>query len=394
VTNALPDPIPGLPRAAGDVTVAVGLSGGVDSSIAAWLLQRHGYRVIGLTMQIWDGALALPDEGRSGCYGPGEARDIAAAQALARRLGIPHHVVPLAPEYAVEVLDYFRAEYLAGRTPNPCVRCNRTMKFGLMLERARAMGIVFDRFATGHYARVEHDPATGREWLRKSVDAAKDQTYFLSRLTQAQLAQVMFPLGGLAKPQVKGLAREIGWAEIADKDESQNFIESKDYGVLFQETGQTPGPIVDAGGRVVGQHRGVVHYTVGQRKGLGIGGAGEPLYVIRIDACANTVVVGTHADCFAGGLTAGDLNWIAAEPALKEPRRIRARIRQQHREAGALLTVRQEGGRVLARVAFDEPQMAVTPGQAVVFYEDDLVLGSGIIEAAFEGVAATVASRL
>lgn len=386
-SDILPDSIPGLPRASGDVTVAVGLSGGVDSSIAAWLLQRHGYRVIGLTMQIWDGALPLPDEGRSGCYGPGEARDIAAAQALAQRLGIPHHVVPLAPEYATEVLGYFRAEYLAGRTPNPCVRCNRTMKFGLMLERARAMGIVFDRFATGHYARVEHDAATGRHWLRKAVDGAKDQTYFLSRLTQDQLAQVMFPLGGLTKPQVKALAREIGWAEIADKDESQNFIESKDYGVLFAEAGQTPGPIVDAGGRVVGQHRGVVHYTIGQRKGLGIGGAGEPLYVIRIDACANRVVVGTHADCFAGGLTAGDLNWIATEPVLDAPRRIRARIRQQHREAEATLTVRQDRGRIMADVMFKEPQMAVTPGQAVVFYEDDLVLGSGIIESALQVLA-------
>ncbi len=382
MTSSLPDPIPGLPRALGDVTVAVGLSGGVDSSIAAWLLQRHGYRVIGLTMQIWDGALPLPDEGRSGCYGPGEARDIAAAQALAQRLGIPHHVVPLAREYAAEVLDNFRTEYLAGRTPNPCVRCNRAMKFGLLLERARAMGIAFDRFATGHYARVERDAATGRHWLRKAVDAAKDQTYFLSRLSQDQLAQVMFPLGGLTKPQVKALARGIGWAEIADKDESQNFIESKDYGVLFKDAGQVPGPIVDATGRVVGEHCGVVHYTVGQRKGLGIGGAGEPLYVIRIDACANTVVVGTHADCFAGGLTAGDLNWMAAEPVPEVPRPIRARIRQQHREAGAVLTVVEDEGRRLARVAFEEPQLAVTPGQTVVFYDADAVLGSGIIEAA------------
>lgn len=374
--DAVPIPVPGLPPAAENITVAVGLSGGVDSSIAAWLLRQHGCRVIGLTMQIWDGTLPLPDEGRSGCYGPGEARDIAAARALAGRLGIPYHVVPLAPEYARQVLDYFRTEYLAGRTPNPCVRCNRAMKFGLLLERARAMGIAFDRFATGHYARVERDAATGRWLLRKALDVAKDQTYFLSRLSQDQLAQVLFPLGGLTKPQVKSLAREIGWCDLADKDESQNFIESKDYGVLFNRDGQTAGPIIDQQGRVVGQHRGIVHYTVGQRKGLGIGGTGDPLYVVRIDACANTVVVGSHADCFGAVLTATELNWISAPPPAGEPRRVAARIRQQHHEAPATLVLPAPDK---AEIRFDSPQMAITPGQTVVFYDNDLVLGSGII---------------
>ena len=374
--NTMPHVGIDLPRAAGDVTVAVGLSGGVDSSVAAWVLTQHGYRVIGLTMQIWDGSLPLPDEGRSGCYGPGEGRDIAAARALAERLGIPHHVVPLAPEYASQVLDYFRSEYLAGRTPNPCVRCNREMKFGLLLERARSMGLAFDRFATGHYARVERDPSSGRWRLRKAADPHKDQTYFLSRLSQSQLAQVLFPLGGLTKPQVKHLARDLGWTDVADKDESQNFIESKDYGVLFNRDGQTPGPIVDVSGRTLGQHRGIVHYTVGQRKGLGIGGTGEPLYVVRIDACSNTVVVGGQSDCFATRLTAVDLNWISREPAADAPCRVAARIRQQHREAPATLTLRADAR---AELVFDDPQMAVTPGQAVVFYEGEWVLGSGMI---------------
>jgi len=366
-------------------TIAVGLSGGVDSSIVAYMLKQRGYRVIGLTMQIWDGSLPLPDEGRSGCYGPGEPRDIEAARSLAARLDIPHHVIPLAPEYATEVLDYFRAEYRAGRTPNPCVRCNRTMKFGLLLDRARAMGIAFDKFATGHYARVEQDPVSRRWLLRRAVDTAKDQTYFLSRLSQEQLAHVLFPLGGMTKSEVKALAREIGWPDLAEKPESQNFIESKDYGVLFDEHEQSPGPIVDARGKVIGHHRGIIHYTVGQRKGLGIGGTVEPLYVIRLDACSNSVVVGTHADLFAGKLTAVDLNWIGIPGIPEQPTRIQAKIRQQHKEAPAMLReasqapspIQSPGNPV--EVLFDEPQISVTPGQVVVFYDNELILGSGII---------------
>lgn len=359
------------------LTIAVGLSGGVDSSVTAFLLKKQGHTVIGLTMQIWDGSLPIPDEGRSGCYGPGESRDIEAARALAARLGIAHHVVPLASEYASEVLEYFREEYRSGRTPNPCVRCNRTMKFGLLLERARAMGIAFDRFATGHYARVSHDPASGRWHLRRSCDPAKDQTYFLSRLSQEQLSQVLFPLGGMTKPEVKSLAREIGWNDVADKDESQNFIESKHYGVLFSEREQCPGPIVDLQGKVLGQHRGIVHYTIGQRKGLGLGGTTDPLYVLRLDACANTVVVGAYSDLFATRLTATDLNWIGLPSAPVQPLRVQAKIRQQHQEAPA--TLQMIPGTDSIEIRFDSPQMSITPGQVVVFYDGDLVVGSGII---------------
>jgi tRNA-specific 2-thiouridylase len=359
--------------------VAVGLSGGVDSSVTAHLLQREGYRVVGLTMQIWDGSLAIPDEGRSGCYGPGEARDIEAARNLAHRLGIPHHVISLAPEYTTEVLDYFRQEYASGRTPNPCVRCNRSMKFGLLLERARAQGIAFDVFATGHYARVEQDRDSGRWVLLRAVDRAKDQSYFLSRLSQDQLRQVRFPLGHLTKPEVKAIAREIGWDDVADKQESQNFIESKSYGVLFGQGEQKPGPLVDTHGKVLGQHQGIVHYTVGQRKGLGLGGTSEPLYVVRIEACSNTVVVGPQSELFRNRLTAADLNWIALPECPEAPRRIQAKIRQQHHEAEATLgLLRDQPGR--AEVVFPEPQMSVTPGQTVVFYDEDRVLGSGIIE--------------
>lgn len=359
-------------------TLAVGLSGGVDSSIAAYLLKQQGFNVIGLTMQIWDGTLPLPDEGRSGCFGPGEPRDIECARALAGRLGIPHHVVSLAPEYSREVLDYFRNEYRAGRTPNPCVRCNRTMKFGLLLDRARAMGIQFDKFATGHYARVEQNADTGRWLLRRSLDETKDQTYFLSRLSQEQLSRVVFPLGTLTKQEVKALARAIGWAELADKQESQNFIESKDYGVLFGTQEQRPGPILDTRGQLLGQHRGIIHYTVGQRKGLGIGGTADPLYVVRIDACSNTVVVGSHSELFSNRMRASDLNWVAPPPPLLKPTRIEGKIRQQHKQAPAILE-RVEAGEAV-EVLFDEPQMSVTPGQVAVFYDGDLVIGSGIIE--------------
>ena len=359
-----------------NITVAVGLSGGVDSSVTAYLLQREGYDVVGLTMQIWDGSLPLPDEGRSGCYGPGEARDIEAARTLAKRLGIPHHVISLAPEYATEVLDYFRQEYRSGRTPNPCVRCNRSMKFGLLLERARAQGIAFDYFATGHYARVEADPGSGRQLLLRAVDHAKDQSYFLARLSQDQLKQILFPLGAMTKPEVKAIARELGWDDVADKQESQNFIESKHYGVLFGGPEQ-PGPIVDTHGKPLGQHRGIVHYTVGQRKGLGLSGTIDPLYVVRIEACSNTVVVGTHEDLFATRLIATDLNWISVATGPQSPLQIQAKIRQQHKEADAVLQLLSPGDR--AEVVFAEPQMSITPGQTVVFYDHDRVVGSGVI---------------
>lgn len=358
-------------------TIAVGLSGGVDSSVAAHLLKQQGYKVLGLTMQIWDGSLPLLDEGLSGCYGPGEPRDIAAAKALADRLGIPHHVVSLAPEYNAEVLEYFRSEYRAGRTPNPCVRCNRSMKFGLLLDRARTMGISFDIFATGHYARVSQDPASGRWQLERAVDTAKDQTYFLSHLSQTQLSRVLFPLGGMSKPEVKAIAREIGWADVADKQESQNFIESKDYGVLFGPQEQKPGPIVNTRGKLVGQHRGIIHYTIGQRKGLGIGGSTDPLYVVRLDACANTVVVGAYAELFSSTLIARELNWIGIPNAPSQPLKVQAKIRQQHKEAPA--TIQVVPGTDTVETVFDEPQMSITPGQIVVFYAGELVLGSGTI---------------
>ena len=359
-----------------DKTVAMGLSGGVDSAVAAWRLRQDGWRVVGLTMSIWDGSVAIPDKGLAGCFGPGEARDLEAAAAVARRLGIEHRVVRLAAEYRQTVLDYFREEYLAGRTPNPCVRCNQRVKFGFLPEAARAAGVEFDRFATGHYARLAQNDATGRWELRRGADRSKDQSYFLSRLTQGQLAGVEFPLGGLTKAEVRQLAREQGWDDLADREESQDFIECKDYSVLFRAGDGRPGDFVTLDGKVLGRHQGIHRYTIGQRKGLGLGGGGTPWHVLAIDAERNLVVVGSKEDLHTRHLAAGDVNWVglAGEPGGEF--RCEVQIRQQHRGAGAV--VRPGEGKLT--VEFDEPQLAVTPGQIAVFYDGDTVLASGVIE--------------
>lgn len=359
--------------------VAVGMSGGVDSTMAALLLQGQGYEVIGLTMQVWGGDQDWPDEGRSGCYGPGEVRDIAKTKELARRLGIKHYVVPLVGEYKKGVLDYCRSEYSCGRTPNPCVKCNRELKFGLLWQRAHEMGIQFDCFATGHYARVEYDRERRRMLLRRAVDLTKDQSYFLARLSQEQLKLILFPLGGMTKAEVKKLAAAKGCSDLAEQEESQDFLESKDYSVLFGADRDKPGLIVDQDGKILGEHQGVMHYTIGQRKGLKLGGRQEPLFVVALDSERNLVVVGPKNSLFSDGLLATDANWIALESAPHEPLAVKAKIRRQHQEVDAKLVA--EGPEQI-RLQFAEPQLSVTPGQAVVFYDGDIVLGSGIIEKA------------
>lgn len=359
--------------------VAVGLSGGIDSSVAAYLLQQQGFEVIGLTMQTWDGSVPLKPSGRPGCFGPGEEHDIEAARQIAGRLGIEHHVICLAAEYKAEVLEYFRKEYLAGRTPNPCVRCNRQVKFGLLLDRARAHGIAFDRFATGHYARVAHDEGRGRHVLMRGVDPKKDQSYFLSHLGQEQLAQLIFPLGQKQKDEVRQIATELGWSDLLDKPESQDFIECDSYEALFAPEDVRPGPILDTEGRVVGEHSGIIHYTVGQRRGLKLGGSPHPLYVTGVSGADNSVRVGGKEQLYGDRLVATDLNWIALAEPPTSPLAALAKVRQQHQPAAAQLTSLQIEGQPAMEVVFREPQLAITPGQTVVFYDGEVVLGAGTI---------------
>ena len=357
-------------------TVAVGMSGGVDSSVAAYLLKKQGYNLIGLTMKIWKSGEGNQSFKKSSCYGPGEAGDIEAARKVAGEIGINHHILDLHAEYKQAVLKYFRDEYLEGKTPNPCVVCNQKIKFGLMLEKAQQSGIAFDFFATGHYARIEQDPQNQRFFLKKCIDAKKDQAYFLYRLSQNQLSKILFPLGGLLKDEVKKIASQIGFKNLADKPESQDFYEGEGFGDFFDAGDSQPGDIVDTSGRVVGKHCGVIHYTIGQRKGLNIGGLKEPLYVIALDSQNNRVIVGQQEKLMAKTLIADSLNWISIEPPTSSLKAT-AKIRSTQPEKSCMV-IPLDANRV--KVDFDEPQLAVTPGQSIVFYTGDLVLGGGVIQ--------------
>ncbi len=351
--------------------VVIGMSGGVDSSVAAALIKAEDDEVSGVTMRIWDGETPAGEVTRHGCYGAGEVEDIEDARRVAGILGIPFHVFDLRQEYQAEVLDYFHHEYLSGRTPNPCFRCNHRVKFGALLRKVQDSGMEFDYFATGHYARVDYDETTHRYRLKKARDLNKDQTYFMASLSQEQLGGSLFPLGSYTKEEVRKLATDFG-LEVATKPESQDFI-SGGYSCLV--TDAEPGTIQDKEGNILGEHRGIPFYTIGQRKGLSIS-AREPLYVTTIDPERNTITVGSQADLYRDELTAGGLNWIAIAE-LEQPMSIKARIRYRHEESAALVTPL---GKDRVQVKFRQPQKAITPGQTVVFYDDDIVVGAGTIE--------------
>lgn len=354
--------------------IAVGLSGGVDSAVTAVLLIREGYDVQTVTMQLWSGKIKLQPNGSAACFGPGEAEDIAAAQEVAAFLGIPHKVIPLAEEYEEKVLNYYRHEYLAGRTPNPCVVCNALIKFGALWDSLERFGVNCDLLAMGHYARVEHDPAAGIFRLRQGFDASKDQSYFLHRLNQAQLAKILLPLGTRLKRDVIALAKEWKIPRVTDKKESQDFVESNDHAALFDGNPVRPGPIMDANGKVIGTHRGLIYYTIGQRDGLGIN-AGQRMFVKEIRAGDNAIVVAERNDVMMSQTLVKDINWIHGTPPGQEFTSL-VRLRYRHDGVQAVVTLLNEKD---AQIAFNDPQFAVTPGQAAVFYFGDEVLGGGWI---------------
>jgi tRNA-specific 2-thiouridylase len=354
--------------------IAVGMSGGVDSSVAAALLIEEGHEVIGLSMKIWPGDTSAESSQRHSCYGPSEEEDLRDAQAVASRLGIPFYILDLKREYKTEVLDYFRSEYLYGRTPNPCVRCNRRVKFDALVEKARNSGLDFQHFATGHYAQTERSESNGRYILKKAKQEKKDQSYFLFSLSQTQLSDCLFPLGGCTKNEVRSIAHSRGLMTHS-KTESQDFFHENYTSLLGG--GTNPGPILDTQGNILGQHRGIGFYTIGQRRGIGLP-AREPLYVIAIDHRRNAIVVGHKSDVYGKQLTASDLNWIAIDN-LDRPITVTAKIRYSHEPAEAVVSPLDKNR---VHVHFSKPQMAITPGQAIVFYDGDIVIGGGLIEIA------------
>lgn len=354
--------------------VVVGMSGGVDSSVSAALLQKQGYEVVGVTMKMWQKEYSETTT-RGACFGPGEKDDLLSAAHAAEILGIKHEVFDLSEEYKEYVLKYFKDEYLAGRTPNPCVMCNQKIKFGYLIKKIADAGIEFDYFATGHYARTEFNKESGRYLLLRGCDEKKDQSYFLYRLNQDQLQKVIFPLGGYTKEQVREMARELDLEEFAKKEESQDFVEGGNYGEIIGEAGKKSGKIVDQSGKVLGEHNGLVNFTIGQRKGINIGGLDEPYYVIEIDACKNQVVVGKKEEAYSEVFEIRDENWIAFEGLSEE---IEAKVKT--RSQGELIDCKiipQPGKNT--RIELKKPSFAVTKGQSAVFYLGDIVLGGGII---------------
>ncbi len=353
--------------------VVVGMSGGVDSSVAAYLLKEQGYDVIGVTMQIWQDEEETIREENGGCCGLSAVED---ARRVAQTLDIPYYVMNFKKEFKDQVMDYFVAEYLQGRTPNPCIACNRYVKWESLLKRSMDIGA--DYIATGHYARVEQ-LANGRYAIRNSVTAAKDQTYALYNLTQFQLAHTLMPVGAYTKEEIRQIAAEQ-YLPVAYKPDSQEicFVPDNDYaGFISREAGEKvppPGNFVTREGKILGQHKGITHYTIGQRRGLGLA-MGHHIFVTEIRPETNEVVIGENEEVFASTLRCNQLNFMGMED-LREPRTVTAKIRYAHKGESCIL---ERTGEDEIRCTFVQPVRAVTPGQAVVFYDGEYVLGGGTI---------------
>ncbi|HTU51561.1 MAG TPA: tRNA 2-thiouridine(34) synthase MnmA [Acidobacteriaceae bacterium] len=364
-------------------TIAVAMSGGVDSSTVAAMLKSEGYNLVGLTLQLWNqrrlaGQPGMPESSEGRCCSLDDVYD---ARRVAEHLGIPYYVVNQQDRFEHDVVQPFVQEYLSGRTPVPCTLCNNHLKFAQLLDTARQIGA--ERIATGHYARNEYDPVRDRWILKRPADASKDQTYFLFGLTQQQLSRSLFPLGGYRKPDVRTMAEQQGLA-LANKPDSQEicFIPGGDYkkflDAYLAERGEampdTSGDLVTTTGEVVGHHEGIHNFTVGQRKGLGVA-TGSPLYVIGINGADRKVVVGSNEELTSKTLRANRLNWISI-PRLEGTMRLQVKIRHRHEAAWASLEMSADD---IVTVTFDQPQRAVTPGQAAVFYDGDEVAGGGWI---------------
>ena len=351
--------------------VLVGMSGGIDSSIAAYLLIKQGYQVSGVTMSLWkEGRPFHGDATRDACFSPNKQEEIDKAKAICDSLGITHTALDISDLYESIVLKNFRDEYLGGRTPNPCIWCNQKIKFGAMVEYARAAGLEFDYFATGHYARIEQE--NGRFCLKRGLDPLKDQSYFLYRLSQKQLSGTLFPLGSLAKKDVRQLDVELGF-HPEGQSESQDFYSGSYSDLLDVEP--TPGDIVDTQGNVLGKHNGIWNYTIGQRKGLGVS-APRPLYVISLDVANNRVVVGYEESTVNTMVRAVNLNWVSVDE-IPAPIHAAAKIRSTGTPVSCEVHIDSQD-RLCAR--FDVPVKAATPGQSLVIYDNDKVLVGGIID--------------
>lgn len=350
----------------------IAMSGGVDSSVAAFLMKEQGYECVGMTMKLFcNEDTCIPRE-HSCC----SLDDVEDARSVAGRLGMPYYVVNFASRFKEDVIERFIDAYEHGATPNPCIDCNRYLKFDQLFTRAKEMN--FDYVVTGHYARIEYDENSGRYLLMKGLDEGKDQSYVLYSMTQEQLAHTRFPLGGMSKPEVRIIAEENGFIN-AKKHDSQDicFVQNGKYGDFIEQyTGNTypEGDFVDLEGNVLGRHRGIIRYTIGQRKGLGLA-LKEPMYVCGVDLDKNTVILGRNADLFSRELNADHINLISV-PSIAEPMRVKAKVR--YRQAEQWATVEQTGPDSI-HLVFDEPQRAITKGQAVVMYDGDAVVGGGTI---------------
>ena len=353
--------------------ILVGMSGGVDSSVVAAMLKEQGHEVIGATMSIWEKGTAFRgDLGADSCFSPHEEQDIEIAKELCRKLEIPYYVLDCSARYKQMVLDNFKKEYKAGRTPNPCVMCNSYIKFEALPSEAAAQGIAFDKFATGHYAQIMFNSQTDRYEIRRGVDHTKDQSYFLYRLSQEQLSRIVMPLGQYTKKQVREMAVNYGLS-VSDKPDSQDFYSGDINDILQNEP--LLGNFVTQTGKVLGQHQGYWNYTIGQRRGMGIA-AERPLYVLAINKDKNEVVVGFEEECERSGLLAENWCWSATK-GVDHVLECEAKIRSSQQPVAVKVTPQEDGS---VQVMFYKKQKAIAPGQSVVLYQKDVVLGGGIIK--------------